>query len=179
MLKMILSGMAVILIAFCILVALQPADYNISRSRVINAPSDALFTQVNDFHNWNDWSPWAKIDPNAKVEFSGPAQGTGAAMTWDGNSEVGAGRLTITESRPSELIRLKLEFYKPMEGVSQGEFTFVPEAKGTRVTWSMSGTNNFVGKAVSLIMNCEKMVGGMYDKGLNNLANLVEKPTQE
>jgi hypothetical protein len=79
---------------------------------------------VNDFHNWEAWSPWAKLDPAAKATFEGPSAGTGAIFKWAGNKEVGEGSMTITESRPSDLIRIKLEFLRPFEATNSAEFTF-------------------------------------------------------
>jgi hypothetical protein len=82
-----------------------------------------VFAQVNDFHNWEAWSPWAKLDPAAKATFEGPHPGKGAIFRWAGNEEVGEGSMTITESRPSELIKIKLEFLKPFEATNTAEFT--------------------------------------------------------
>jgi hypothetical protein len=172
--KKILLGLALLLAIFLIVVALQPDEFRISRSAAIAATPQQVFAQVNDFHKWEAWSPWAKLDPNAKSTFEGPPAGEGAVFSWAGNSEVGEGRMTLTQSRPSELIRIKLDFVKPMEGTSDVEFTFKPENNGTRVTWSMSGRNNFISKAVCLFLNQDKMLGGYFEKGLANLKSVAE-----
>jgi hypothetical protein len=174
MIKIILIVLAVIVVLFLILVTLQPADFRITRSATIAASPEAVFAQVNDLHNWEAWSPWAKLDPNAKSTFEGPASGTGAVMSWLGNNKVGEGRMTITESRPSEWIGFKLEFFKPMKATNAAEFTFKPSGDQTLVTWTMSGKNNFIGKAFSLILNCDKMIGGQFEKGLAQLKSLTE-----
>src|SRR2546423_1719225 len=98
------------LVGLAIFVAVQPADFHLTRSDKIDAPPAQVFAQVNDFHNWKAWSPWVKLDPNAKESFLGPSSGTGAGFTWAGNEEVGEGRMTIVESKPNELVRIKLEF---------------------------------------------------------------------
>jgi len=177
MLKYILIGLAAILVIFLIVVALQPADFRITRSATIAAPASVVFEQVNDFHKWNDWSPWAKLDPNAKNSFEGPPAGVGACFAWAGNNEVGEGRMTITDSKPNELVLMKIEFIKPFTATNTTEFTFKPEGNQTAATWTMSGHNNFIGKAMGLIMNCDKMVGGQFEKGLANLKAIVEKPS--
>lgn len=178
MLKKILvpvaAALAVIVVILVIVISLQPSDFRISRSAKIAAPPAAVFAQVNDYHNWDAWSPWAKLDPNAKVTFEGPAAGTGATFTWSGNDKVGVGRQTIIESKPDELIRIKLEFEKPFKATSTAELTFKPEGDQTLVTWSMYGKNDFMGKAVSLVMDCDKMVGSDFEKGLANLKTIVE-----
>ena len=169
MLKKILIGLAVVVLALVVLVAVQPSQFRYSRSRTMAVAPGAVFPLVNDFHKWDAWSPWAKIDPACKNTFSGAESGNGAVFSWAGNNEVGEGRMTITESRPVELIRLDLEFVKPMAGLAVTEFTFKPEGGKTTVTWTMTGENNFVGKAMSLVMNCEKMCGEQFDKGLESI----------
>jgi uncharacterized protein YndB with AHSA1/START domain len=167
--KMVLIGLAVIVAVFAGIVAMQPDEFRIVRSRTIDAPAAKVFPFVNDFHQWESWSPWAKLDPNAKNTFEGPSEGEGAIFSWDGNDEVGSGRMTIMESRPDELVKIKLEFFRPMEDTSTTEFTFQPEGDKTVVTWSMAGRNNFIGKAFCLLMNMDKVVGGQFDEGLANM----------
>src|SRR6266550_312378 len=174
MLKKILLGCSLVLIVFIVIVALQPAEYRIVRSATVSAPASTVFGQVNDFHNWEAWSPWAKRDPAAKNSFEGPSAGTGAVFKWAGNKEVGEGRMTITESRPSDLIRIKLEFIKPFASTNIAEFTFKPEGNQTAVTWSMEGKNNFMAKAIHLFMNMDKMVGGQFEQGLAAMKSVVE-----
>lgn len=177
MLKKILIALVVILIVFVIVVATRPADFRITRSASIAASPEAVFAQVNDFHKWDAWSPWAKLDPAMKQTHEGAAAGVGAIYSWDGNKEVGAGRMTITESRTNEAILIKLEFFKPFAAVNDTEFTFKSaDANGnqTAVTWTMSGKNNFISKAFCMFMNMDKMVGGDFEKGLASLKTLVE-----
>jgi uncharacterized protein YndB with AHSA1/START domain len=173
-LKKILIGLSVVIVGFVVLVATRPSDFRVTRSMTMAAPPEAVFAQVNDFHNWNAWSPWAKLDPTAKNSFEGPALGQGAGFRWDGNKDVGAGAMTILESVPSSLIRIKLEFLKPFKATDTAEFTFTPQDAGTLVTWSMYGKNNFMAKAVGLFMDCDTMVGGMFEKGLTNMKAIVE-----
>ena len=174
----LLLGLAAIVVVFLIVAALQPADFRIARSATIAAPASAVFEQLNDFHKWNDWSPWAKLDPNAKNTFEGAPAGVGASFAWAGNHEVGEGRMTITESKPGELVRMKLEFIKPFAATNTAEFTLKPEGDQTAVTWSMTGRNGFMGKAMGLIINCDKMVGGQFEQGFANLKAIVEKPSK-
>lgn len=179
MLKIILIALAVILIVFVIVAALQPADYRVVRSATIAAPPAVVFPQVNDLHRFQEWSPWAKLDPAARITFEGPPAGTGATITWAGNHEVGEGRMTITESRANELIRFRLDFVKPFAGTSVAEWTFKPEKNQTAVTWSMTGEKNFISKAISVFMNMDKMIGGQFEKGLADLKSLSEAETRK
>ena len=111
---------------------------------------------------------------SAPIPIRSATAGTGAIYTWSGNNEVGEGRMTITESRPSDLIRIKLEFFKPFAGNSIAEFTFKPQGNQTLVTWSMTGTNNFMAKAIHLFINMDKMIGGQFEKGLADMKSVVE-----
>jgi carbon monoxide dehydrogenase subunit G len=174
MLKKILIALVAIIAVFLIVVALQPSEFKVERSAAISAPPAAVFDQVNDFHKWEAWSPWAKLDPNAKMTFEGPPSGTGTIMTWAGNSEVGEGKMTLTESRPNEAVKINVDIVKPMQGSSTTEFTFKPEGDQTAVTWSMAGHHNFLAKAMCLVFNGRKMMAGMMDKGLAQMKTVVE-----
>jgi uncharacterized protein YndB with AHSA1/START domain len=179
MLKKITVGLMVIALVVAGsagFVAMQPADVKITRTATIAAPPSDVFAQVNDFHKWEAWSPWAKLDPAAKTAFEGPSSGKGAVFTWAGNDQIGEGRITLTESRPDELIRIKLDFVKPFAATSDTEFTFKPKGDATEVTWTMTGQRGFMEKAVCLFMNMDKMVGGQFDEGLANMKKVVEAP---
>lgn len=175
MLKKILIVIVIALAALSVGISLQPDEFRVSRSTIINAQPETVFPLINEFHNWEGWSPWAKLDPNAKTIFEGPSAGLGSKMVWEGNHEVGTGSITITESRPYELVQMRLDFLKPFESTSNAEFTLLPQGNGTQVTWTMYGKNNFISKTMSLFMDCEKMVGEQFDKGLASIKEIAEK----
>ena len=178
MIKKILLGAIVVIVLvvaiFCVVVAMQPAHFHIERSAAINAPAPVVFAQVNDFHKWEAWSPWAKIDPSMKQNYDGAPAGVGAGYSWAGNSQAGEGRMTITDSHPSDLIKIKLEFLKPFAATDTTAFTFKPQANQTVVTWTLDGDNNFIGKAFGLVMNMDKMVGADFEKGLAQMKSVAE-----
>jgi len=168
-LLIIVAALAAVVVVLAVVVAMQPAEFRVSRTAVLDAPAAALFQQVNDFHNWQAWSPWAKLDPAMQVEYDGPPAGTGAIYHWSGDAQVGEGRATIVESRPNELVRIQLDFVKPMAGTDIAEFAFRPSDAKTEVTWSIAGKNSFMAKAVNLVMDMQAMVGGMFEQGLKDL----------
>ena len=174
----ILIGIAVLVVLLVAFIAMRPSEFRVARSTKIDAPPEAVFAHVNDFHKWDVWSPWVKIDPNAKTTFEGPSEGPGAIFRWAGNKEVGEGSMTITESRPYEFIGIRLEFIKPFAGTNDVAFTFQPQGEQTAVTWSMQGKNNFMAKAVGLFIDCEKMIGDKYEEGLANLKATAEQADQ-
>ena len=169
-----LIGLAGVALALLGVVATRPSEFRVARSALIAAPASAVFAQVNDFHNWRAWNPWAKLDPALTEGYAGAPAGAGAVYTWAGNREVGEGRMTIIESRPHELIRIRLDFAKPFAGTSVGEFTFTPAGDQTEVTWSMTGTNNLMAKAIHLVVDMNRMIGGNFEKGLAAMKSVVE-----
>lgn len=173
MLKKILIGLLVVIIAFLLFVVTRPADFRVERSLTIAAPAQALFEQANDHHKFNAWNPFMKLDPNVKNTYSGPDSGVGAVCAWDGNSDIGAGSATITESKPGELVRERMDWKRPMEGTATVEFTFKPDGDQTVVTWAMYGQNGFMGKLMSVFMNMDKMCGPQFEQGLAELGKIV------
>jgi hypothetical protein len=170
----ILIVLAVIVVVLLIVASLRPADFRVERSIVVSVPPAAAFAQVNDFHKWKAWNPWGKMDPAMQETYDGAESGVGASYSWTGNSKVGTGRMTVTESRPVEKIRIKLEFLKPFVATNTAEFTFKPDGNRTIVTWSMFGENNFICKLMGLFMNMDKMIGSQFEKGLADLKSASE-----
>lgn len=172
----ILIGLLLAVVVLGLLVSRQPETFRVTRTIITHVQPFAVFSVVSDLQRWNDWSPWAKLDPNAKYAFEGPAAGVGAVFKWSGNKNVGEGKMTITETQSPNLVRIKLEFLRPFKAVNDVEFSFRPETSGTLVSWSMYGKNTFISKAMNLVMNCDKMVGGQFEQGLTALRDIVEKP---
>ena len=174
MLKIILIAIPIIIVLFLIIVAMQPSNYRVARSVVVAAPQDAVFPHMNELKKWEAWNPWGKADPNMKLTYGGPASGVGANYSWAGNNEVGEGRATITESRPSELVKYRMEFFKPMSASSEMEFTFKPQGNQTEVTVTVTGEKNFMAKAFCLFMSMDNMIGGKFEKAFADLKAIAE-----
>jgi hypothetical protein len=175
-LLIVLAVLVVFSGVFIGVVAMQPDEFRVTRSALIKGPAAEVSGHVSDFRKWEAWSPWAKLDPNAKNEFEGPAQGVGTVFKWSGNDEVGEGKMTLLEDKPGEFVKINLEFIKPMACVNITEFQFAPEGDQTKVVWTMYGPNNFMGKLAGLFMNLDEMVGKDFEKGLANLKGVVETP---
>jgi hypothetical protein len=180
MLKKFLLSLIVILVSFSGYVTMQPNEFRIARSLVINASADAVYNYVNEPKKMETWSPWSKLDPNAKMTYSGPEYGIGAAVTWFGNNEMGEGTETIIDTIPNEVVKTRLDFIRPMQATHTGEF-IIKQKNDTQVevTWVMSGTHNFIAKAMSIVFNCDAIVGANFEEGLNNLKTILEKNDRE
>lgn len=171
MLKKVLLAVVVLLVVFVAVVATRPSAAHYERSATIAAPPALIAAQISDFHAWQAWSPWAHLDPAMKTTFTG--SGVGAIYTWEGNDKVGQGKMTLTRLEPGS-VGIKLEFLKPFAAVNDTAFTFAPAPDGTKVTWTMDGTSNFMAKAAGLFMDMDKMIGGDFERGLANLKTISE-----
>ena len=178
MLKKILLGLAVIVAGVIAAAFVKSPDYRVERSLAIAAPAEKIFPMFDNHRKFNEWNPWVKMDPEVKNTYTGPESGVGAVASWDGD-KVGKGSATITESKVNERIVERMDWLKPMEGVSTVEFTFKAEGDGkTKVTWAMYGKNEgLLSRVVSLFMDCESMCGPEFEKGLADVAKLVTTPT--
>lgn len=179
MLKKILLPVVVVasiaVLAMVVLIAMQPSEYEFERTTTIDAPPSDVFEHIDDLRRWDDWSPWADDDPDWQASYEGPERGEGAIFEWEGDDDTGSGRMIIVESRPDEYVELKLEFFEPFESQNTTAFTLDEgeDESTTKVTWKMAGEHTFIGKAVSLFVDIEDLVGQDYDSGLENLADTV------
>ncbi len=174
MLKKILLGFVALILVLAVVVAMQPADYGVERSQDIDAPAEIVWAEFADFDNWKKWSHWEKSDPTQKTTTTGAAGSVGHKTVWAGE-KTGKGSMTIAAaSKPSQL-KIDLAFTEPMASNAKTEFNVAPREGGVRVTWSMTGTNDFVGKFFSLVMDIEEMVGSAYEDSLTNLKAVAEE----
>jgi len=179
MAKTIIIPIALLCVSFivglCVVIGLQPSTFSVQRSATMAAPPAEVFSQVNDLKAWHEWSPWSKLDPNPRTTVSTPSAGKGANFAWAGNDEIGEGRLTILESRPDERVDIEQAFIRPFAGKARMEFTLAPERSGTKVTWTMTGTHDFFGKAMCLFVDMDAVMGKSFEQGLANMKDLVDK----
>lgn len=174
MLKKIGIVVAVLLVLLIGVVATRPAGYTIERSKTLAAPPETVYPKLVDFHRWREWSPWENRDPAMTRSFSGAESGPGAVYSWKGNSDVGEGRMTITDAKPSQQVVIRLEFLEPFASTSTTGFALTPSPQGgTNVRWTMSGENNFMMKGMGLFMNMDKMIGDDLNMGLAKLDSVT------
>lgn len=153
----------------------MPDGFRVERSTLIAAPPEKIVAIVTDFKRGGEWSPWEKLDPAMKRTYSGAPAGVGAIYEWDGNDDVGAGRQEIVKAEPG-LVSMKLDFLRPFEANNMADFNLLPEAGGTKVTWSIYGPNPLMSKIMGVFMDIDAMVGADFAKGLAALKELAEKP---
>ena len=154
--------------------ATKPDTLRVQRATSIKAPPEKIFALINDFRSWGVWSPYEKKDPAMTRTLSGAASGKGSVYEWDGNGNVGRGRMEIMESSLDK-ITIKLDFIKPIEGHNTAEFTLEPDGGATRVTWAMYGPSPYIGKLMSVFFSMDRMIGTDFEAGLANLKTATEQ----
>ncbi len=174
MIKRIAIAVVVVLGALLIYAATQPDTFRIQRATSIKAPPERIFAVLNDFLRWDTWSPWEKKDPAMKRTFSAVTSGKGAVYAWEGNRDVGQGRMEIAESVAPSKVAIKLDFVKPFEAHNIVEFTLEPKGDSTNVTWAMQGPMLYISKLITVFVSMDSMVGKDFEAGLANLKTVTE-----
>jgi Polyketide cyclase / dehydrase and lipid transport len=167
--------LAIAIAAVLMLALTKPNTFAVQRAISIKAPAEKIFPLINDFHQWVAWSPYENKDPAMKRTYSGAESGKGAVYAWDGNSNVGSGRMEILDTSVPSKIVIKLDFFKPFEGHNTAEFTMLPQGDATYLTWLMHGPAPFMSRLMQVFMNIDKMIGKDFEVGLANLKTITEK----
>jgi hypothetical protein len=167
--------LAIAIAVVLILAATKPNTLRVQRATSIKAPADRIFPLISDFHQWRIWSPYENKDPAMKRTYEGAESGRGAVYAWDGNNNVGSGRMEILDASVPSKITIKLDFFKPFEGHNTAEFTMLPQGDVTNLTWTMVGPAVFMSKLMQVFINLDHMIGRDFEAGLANLKKLAEK----
>ena len=167
--------LAIAIAAVLVLAATKPNTLRVRRSTSIKAPPERIFPLISDFHQWVTWSPYEQKDPAMKRTYSGAERGKGAVYAWDGDKNVGSGRMEILDASAPSKIVIKLDFFKPFEGHNTAEFIMLPQGDGTHVTWLMHGPANFMSRLIQVFMNLDNLIGRDFEAGLANLKTITEK----
>jgi uncharacterized protein YndB with AHSA1/START domain len=179
MLKIISLAVVAVVGGFLIYAATRPDSFRVERTATINAPPERIFPLINDFQRWGAWSPFEKKDPGMKRTMSGVSSGKGAVYEWDGNKEIGQGRMEIVESVPPSRITLTLNFTRPFEAHNIVDFTLEPRGDSTQVTWAIHGPSPFISKVMGIVLNVDKMIGKDFEAGLAALKTVSEQQSAD
>lgn len=171
MLKKVLIAVAALIAVLLIVVSMQPAQYRVERSAQMQAPPDIIWAHISDFNTWKTWQPWWKS--SQKITIDGTPGVMGHRSSFEGE-KMGKGGMEITDVKQPNHLGLKLVAIEPMAGEATLAFDLAGGNDGTEVTWSMDGTNDFVHKFFSLVMNMDEMIGSKFEEGLADLKTIVE-----
>ncbi len=175
MLKKLILVVLLLVIALLAYATTLPDSFRVRRGLTLQAPHSHVFALVDDLRAWRAWSPWSRLDPAMKVTYGGPATGRGATYDWEGNSDVGRGRMEIIDSTPPDRVVIKLDFFAPFEAHNTTVFTFEDNHGATNVTWTMSGPSPLLSKLMQVFMPFDEMIGKDFEQGLANLKAVAEK----
>jgi uncharacterized protein YndB with AHSA1/START domain len=175
MLKKLVIAVVVIVAGFLIYAATQPDTFRVQRTGSIKAPPEKVFALIEDFSQWRAWSPWEKLDPGMRRTMSGADKGKGAVYAWDGDRNVGAGRMEIVEAAPSSMVAIQLDFLRPFASRNTAVFTLEPRGDATTVTWTMQGPSTYVTKLIGIFVSMDSMIGKDFDAGLASMKAIAEK----
>jgi uncharacterized protein YndB with AHSA1/START domain len=167
--------LAIAIAAVLILAATKPDSFSVRRATTINAPAEKVFPLIADFHEWRKWSPWEDRDPELKRTYGGAERGKGAVYAWEGNKNVGSGRMEILEANAPSQVTIQLDFLKPFEAHNIAEFTMLPQGNATNLNWAMSGPAPFMSKVMQVFMSFDKMIGKDFEAGLAKIKSTAEK----
>jgi uncharacterized protein YndB with AHSA1/START domain len=157
--------------------AMAPQTFAVERSITIAAPPESIYPFLADLRRWQVWSPWEGIDPAMDRTYDGADGEVGSRYAWTGNRKAGAGSMTITDLQIPRSVSLDLDFLKPFRASNKVVFTLTPDSvgEGTIVRWLMTGENTGLAKLFTKIVPTEKLVGGDFEKGLENLKVAAEQ----
>jgi hypothetical protein len=175
MIKLMLIVIVAAIAGLLIFAATRPDSFRVERSTSIKAPPDKIFALINDLALWRTWSPYEAKDPNMKRTLGRVTSGKGAVYEWDGDRNVGRGRMEIIESTQLSRVAIKLDFLKPFEAHNTAEFTLEPQGDSTKVTWGIYGPMPYVSKLMSVFFSMDSMIGQDFEVGLASLKTVAEK----
>ncbi len=168
MIRLAAIALVVLVGAVLAVAAAQPDSFRVQRAAAIQAPPERIYQNIADFERWRAWSPYEKKDPAMKRSIRGKV------YEWQGNGDVGEGRMEIVEAAAPAKVRIKLDFTRPFEAHNMVVFSLEPKGDATHVTWDMQGPMPFVSKVICLFVDMDRMVGADFEAGLASLKALAE-----
>ncbi|WP_081209669.1 SRPBCC family protein [Salegentibacter sediminis] len=181
--KYLLFLLLIIVIAGSIYIATKDGEYHIEETRIVPAPAEVVFNEVNEYHNWRNWEPWSLEAEDMVIEYEEKTRGKDAGYSWK-SEKMGDGRIKTLDAKPFSSIEQQISFDTPF-GTSTSkiywEFNAMEMEDSTKVTWGMKGTQSFMEK-LAFSFQSETLSGMMrpkFRKGLENLENSVIKKMEE
>lgn len=172
-LKYILFLLLIVIIGLAMYIAVQPNEFNFSRSKIIKAPTPVVFNKVNDFKNWPSFSPWIEQEPNATLTYGDTTSGVNGNYAWNGEI-LGEGSMKTTALEENKSISQHITFIKPFKSESYINWTFETTNEGTKVTWGMNGKQDFMTKMYTTFAgSIEENTAPDFERGLYKLDSIV------
>ena len=166
---------AVVIGALLIVGATQPRSITASRSILINAPKDSVFTQMVHFKNWPNWSPWSRLDTSMKNEFTGVDGQPGSVYHWMGDErKTGEAEITNMKVTGTEM-QFSFKLIKPEAPGATGTLSAVDTVGGTKATISFTNHYDYPWNAIIIFTNLDKLMSKDLENAMKNLKQVAEK----
>jgi uncharacterized protein YndB with AHSA1/START domain len=171
----VLGVLAAAIVVVLVLASTKETSFSVERSITVNAPPEEVFAVMSDLRRFKDWSPWQHLDPNMQTTFAGDPGAVGSSYAWEGNDQVGKGKMTIDGITANRVVGVHLEFFAPFAAVNHVDWRMAPAGGGAQVRWIMTGERDFMTKVICVFMDMDAMVGADFQRGLEKLKTLVER----
>jgi carbon monoxide dehydrogenase subunit G len=153
----------------------MPAQVELTRAIVVNAPPASVFPLLSDFkQGWSRWNAFDDEDPAIAYAFEGPERGTGAVQSWT-SKKIGDGKMTLTSADSLKGIGFRMEMGPEGRDFRRtGMLAMEAEGAGTRITWTDSAdmgkgaTKRLMGPVLA------KMMGLSMEKSLAGIKRIAE-----
>jgi uncharacterized protein YndB with AHSA1/START domain len=171
----ILLGLVIVVAAVLIFAATKPSTFHVNKSITIKARQEMVYGLIVNFHNWPRWAPQDRDDPTMQRTYSGQPSGLGAVSDWTSQGRAGAGQMRVTSAIAPSQLDVAVDWKKPFKVRNSHEFTLLPVAGGTEVTWTAEGTNLYMMKIMEVFVGVNGLMGKHFEAGLRNLKQVAER----
>jgi hypothetical protein len=177
-LKYIIFFLLILIIGACIYVAVQPNNFEVVKSRTIEAPAAVIYNEVIDYKTWKDWTAWIEQKPDTKITYPDQTKGVGGHYSWEDDD--GMGSMKTIAATPYSSIEQSMQFDDFEPSNVNWDFKQTDDGK-TNVTWSIKSDKvPFALKFYAAISGgFDKMMGPDLERGLEKLDSLVVESTKK
>jgi len=176
--KLIVFLLLILIIGASTYIAVQPNNYEVVRTRTINAPAALIFDNVIEYRTWETWSSWIEKKPDTKITYPEQTKGVDGSYSWEDDD--GVGNMKTIATTPYESIEQSMQFdnYEPSKVTWNFETT---EDSKTKVTWTIKGDKVPFGFKLFSVFSggFDNMIGPDFERGLEKLDSLVVESTKK
>ncbi|HKL36780.1 MAG TPA: GyrI-like domain-containing protein [Salegentibacter sp.] len=165
----------IVIIAGSIYIATKDGDYQVEETKIITAPVEMVYQEVNELKNWENWEPWSAEANDMIVDYGAKTSGDSASYSWKSES-AGDGEIKTISAKPYSGIEQEITFKTPFgEATSDVYWEFKEIENGTEVTWGIKGHQSFMEKLAFTFQeqSITEMMRPKFQKGLNNMESVI------
>jgi hypothetical protein len=149
-----------------------PKDYVIERSVIIDAKPEEIYPWLVDLRKWGEWGIWFRPDSTTVVSYSGPDRAIGMQLSFDSKKN-GTGSITIEALHFNQSVMYTVMLISRGQQ-SVGEFRLIEVARGTKLTWTDTGSLGYNPVTALLLWQMQQDRSKGFEIGLQNLKTKIE-----